>query len=121
MLKYVFLFALALNLLACSYIKTPVEQASGYLSEEISPGVYAIEVKQHRAWYSTESKEDHLDTLKKSWQQRASELCQHGYQGEPEIIAPSEARFEGFQCATKQCNQQPMISGIAWCHKRYQL
>lgn len=118
----VFIF-LSVMLAACSQMsyQHAVQADKGYLDEEVSPGVHAIEVKQPYAWWQFKSREQHVTELKMHWQQRAEELCQHGYQGEPELIIPSEARIEAFQCTTEKCNKQLMISGLAWCHKRYRL
>lgn len=119
---FVFSFVFLLST-ACAPMpyQSALQADRGFLDEEVAPGVYAIEVKQPFAWWQFKSREHHIEELKKHWQQRAEELCQHGYQGEPEIIIPSDARIEAFQCKAEQCNTQPMVSGLVWCHKRYRL
>lgn len=119
---FIYIFTL-LILSACAPMpyQSALQADRGFLDEETTPGVYAIEVKQPYSWWKFKSREQHIEELKAHWQQRAEELCQHGYQGEPEIIIPNEARIEAFQCGIDQCSQQPMASGLAWCHKRYRL
>lgn len=126
MQRCVLFSALLLLLGACSPLHfsstAPNSQVTqGSVDKEVSPGVFVIEINQPLPWYSKNSQEQHLLALQKSWQQRANELCQYGYQGSPEIIVLADARLQDFQCHSHQCNQHLMVSGIAWCHKRYQL
>lgn len=98
------------------------QQASGgFLEEEVSPGVFLVEVKHANSWWRFNNRGQQIVELKRQWTQRANELCQHGFQGDADIISPAEARIEVFQCKGEHCYKQLMASGIAWCHKRYHL
>lgn len=92
---------------------------SGYLDKEVSPGVHVIEVR-HSHRYSLSQEQD-LVLMKSHWQRRAAELCLHGYRGEPDVRLPADARLSEFQCSPSSCPQTPLVSGIVWCHQRYQL
>lgn len=120
-MKALLILFLSASLLACSSLPRSAQQQDYSLSEEISSGVFVIEVQQTQRWYSLLSQQQHLLNLKQHWRTRASKLCQFGYQGDPSVILPTDAQIKVFQCHNQQCNQQPMVSGIAWCHKRYQL
>ena len=94
---------------------------NGYLEQELSPGVFVIEVQQQRPSFSFINHQQHLLNLQNHWQKRAAEICPFGYQGQPDVIAPVDAQIEAFRCEPENCKQEPMISGVAKCHKRYQL
>lgn len=99
----------------------PGTQESGYRDEEIAPGVFVIEVRDNSKLRLQLEREATVHTLTTHWQRRAAELCQFGYRGAPEVVTPAAARLRAFQCGLPECQQQPLVSGIAWCHQRYQL
>lgn len=94
---------------------------NGYRSEEIAPGVFVIEVRQNSRLRLQLNREETLHTLQQHWQRRAAELCKHGYRGSPEVVLPVDARLRDFQCSLPECQHYPLVSGIAWCHQRYEL
>lgn len=92
----------------------------GYLDEEVSPGVYVVEVQGGKPNLLV-NKEQELLRMQEHWQKRSKELCQHGYRGQSEIIAASQARIEKFRCTADSCINHPLVSGVIWCHQRYYL
>ncbi len=93
---------------------------SGYRDQEIAPGVFVIEVRDRSKLRLQLEREESLNTLTRHWQRRAGELCRFGYRGTPEVITSAEARLREFQCGLPEC-QQPLVSGVVWCHQRYEL
>lgn len=92
----------------------------GYLDEEVSAGVYVVEVQGGKSNLLV-NKEQELQRMQDHWKKRSKELCQHGYRGESEIIAAPQARIEKFRCTTESCKNHPLVSGIIWCHQRFYL
>ena len=97
------------------------QHTDGYIDKEISKGVHVIEVRQESLMAMTFSKEKTLKNLSSIWHQRAGEVCPDGYQGTPETILPREARTDEFYCTLQVCQKYPLVSGIAYCNKVYQL
>ncbi|GAA6146409.1 MAG: hypothetical protein CSH37_04935 [Thalassolituus sp.] len=96
-------------------------QTSGYIDKEVSEGVHVIEVRyEYRAAFVFQH-EKTLSELKSVWHQRANALCSKGYQGEPEVIRPDEARTDEFYCTLNVCQKYPVVSGIAYCKATYEL
>lgn len=94
--------------------------SSGYLDEEVSPGVYVVEVQGNNLNLFI-NKEQYLIQLREHWQSRAKEICPHGYQGDAEVLLAPQARIEQLRCDTESCKNRPIVSGIIWCHQRYSL
>jgi hypothetical protein len=92
----------------------------GYVDKEVSAGVHVIEVRHEDLIALTIQKEKTLDNLKSIWRQRAAELCPKGYQGEPEVIQPDEARTDEFFCTLNICQKYLLVSGIAYCKTVYE-
>ncbi len=93
----------------------------GYLDEQIAPGVYVIEVRQVGGYQFIFNYDKTISTFKEYWHRRAGELCPAGYLGEPEVLLPAEARIAEFVCSSEECQDYPLVSGIAHCHQRYSL
>jgi len=99
----------------------PAERITdGYVSKEISDGVHVIEVRHESRSAFLFQKEETLKNLKGIWKRRAAELCPKGFQGEPEVIRPDEARTDEFYCTLKVCQPYLMVSGIAYCKTVYE-
>ena len=114
------------GLIACSPVDykpaDPMDaDRDGYLDEEISPGVFVIEIRQLGGFQFLLNYNDTINTFKAHWHRRASELCAAGYLGEPEVLLPSEARLNEFVCTSERCQNYPMVSGVAYCNQRYTL
>ena len=117
----------ALLLSGCSPV--PYQPASGdlgdarngYLDEQIAPGTYVIEVRQLGRMAFVLNYDETITAFKQHWHRRAKELCPAGYLGEPEVLLPIEARLDQFRCSTEECQNYPIVSGIAHCHQRYSL
>lgn len=92
----------------------------GFVDKEVSAGVHVIEVRHEDVVALTLKKEKTLNNLKDIWHQRADELCPKGYQGEPEVIQPDEARTDEFFCTLKVCQKYLLVSGIAYCKTVYE-
>lgn len=92
----------------------------GYVDKVISTGVHVIEVRHEDAISLMWHKEQTLNNLKDIWRQRAGELCPKGYQGEPEVIQPDEARTDEFFCTLKVCQKYLLVSGVAYCKTVYE-
>ena len=126
-LRPYFIIILLAFLSACSMVPYKAAEKNaehdytpGYLDEEISPGVYIVEVQGGKS-RPLVNKEQELLRMQEHWNKRSKELCQHGYRGESEIIAASQARIEKFRCETESCKNIPLVSGVIWCHQRYYL
>ncbi|KZY95875.1 hypothetical protein A3746_20535 [Oleibacter sp. HI0075] len=96
-------------------------QTDGYINKEVSEGVHVIEVRHESLPAMMLAKERTLSNLKDIWHRRASELCKKGYQGEPEIIRPDEARTDEFYCTLNVCQKYLLASGVAYCKATYEL
>ncbi|WP_300428081.1 hypothetical protein [uncultured Thalassolituus sp.] len=129
-MKLLFLISAVVVLSACSplpYVPAdfPAEagesRTDGYIDKEISKGVHVIEVRQESLLALTFSRQKTLKHLTSFWHKRANEVCPGGYQGSPETILPREARTDEFYCTLKVCQKYPLISGVAYCNKVYQL
>ena len=96
-------------------------QTDGYINKEVSEGVHVIEVRHESLPAMMLTKERTLSNLKDIWHRRASELCKKGYQGEPEIIRPDEARTDEFYCTLNVCQKYLHASGVAYCKATYEL
>ena len=96
-------------------------QTDGYINKEVSEGVHVIEVRHESLPAMMLTKERTLSNLKDIWHRRASELCKKGYQGEPEIIRPDEARTDEFYCTLNVCQKYLLASGVAYCKATYEL
>ena len=96
-------------------------QTDGYINKEVSEGVHVIEVRHESLHAMMLTKERTLSNLKDIWHRRASELCKKGYQGEPEIIRPDEARTDEFYCTLNVCQKYLLASGVAYCKATYEL
>jgi len=97
------------------------DDRNGYMDEQIAPGTFVIEIRQLGRLPFILNYDETIRTFKEHWQRRASELCPAGYLGKPEVLLPAEARIEDFRCSTEQCQNYPIVSGIAHCHQRYTL
>ena len=98
-----------------------IEASSGYLDEEIAPGVHVVEVRHSAPIAAINNQDQRLITMKEQWVRRSQELCKFGYRGAPEVVSSTNARIKAFQCAGASCAQTPLVSGIIWCHQRYEL
>ena len=96
-------------------------QTDGYSNKEVSEGVHVIEVRHESLPAMVLQKEQTLNNLKDIWHRRATELCPKGYQGEPEIIRPDEARTDEFYCTLNVCQKYLLASGVAYCKATYEL
>ena len=96
-------------------------QTDGYINKEVSEGVHVIEVRHESLPAMMLTKERTLSNLKDIWHRRAPELCKKGYQGEPEIIRPDEARTDEFYCTLNVCQKYLLASGVAYCKATYEL
>jgi len=96
-------------------------QTSGYINKEVSEGVHVIEVRHDSRTAFLLQKQTILDELTSLWHRRAKELCAKGYQGEPEVVRPADARTDEFYCTLQVCQQYPLVSGIAYCKSVYEL
>lgn len=129
-LSHVLLLTLLIHLASCAPLEyqavqldspeQPV-QTDGYITKEVSEGVYVIEVRHENLPAMMLQKEKTLNNLKDIWHRRASELCKKGYQGEPEIIRPDEARTDEFYCTLNVCQKYLLASGVAYCKATYEL
>lgn len=124
-IRYALLSALLLTAAACTPVGyKPVTSASGedgYLDEEVSPGVFVIEIRQMSGFQFLFNYDETIEAFRAHWHRRAHELCSAGYLGEPEVLPPSEARLTAFVCTSSACQNYPIMSGIAYCHQRYTL
>lgn len=121
------LFLTGLLLAGCSPVAyKPVSgltgsDQDGYLDAEIAPGVFVIEIRQIGGFQFILNYDDTITAFRQHWHRRAAELCSAGYLGEPEVLLPAEARLPEFVCTTEECQNYPIVSGIAYCHQRYSL
>lgn len=127
MLRTFYTLLLLLSLSACSVNPYGAAQkkpdnsySSGYLDEEVSPGVYVVEVQGSTPSFLI-NKRQNLEQMQSHWKQRAKELCPHGYQGKAEVIVAEQARLTQLHCDTSRCKSRPLVSGIIWCHQRFSL
>lgn len=97
------------------------EASSGYLDEEIAPGVHVVEVRHETSLAVINNQDKRLITMKEQWIRRSQELCKFGYRGSPEVVTAVNARIKAFQCSGNNCSQSPLVSGVIWCHQRYEL
>lgn len=98
-----------------------IEASSGYLDEEMAPGVHIVEVRHITPIAVINNQDKRLITMKEQWVRRSQELCKFGYRGAPEVITSANARIKAFQCTGTSCSQSPLVSGVIWCHQRYEL
>jgi len=97
---------------------TPV-RTDGYIDRKVSEGVHVIEVRHENIAALMIQKESTLNNLKGIWERRASELCPKGYQGQPEVIQPDQARTDAFYCTLRACQKYLLVSGIVYCNTVY--
>ena len=117
----------------CSSVSTQLAPAAGTVTEqhsapqdktadeEIAPGVFVIEVLRSGPASHPPASPASLDILQQHWQRRATELCRFGFQGSPGLISPASARLPQFQCGLPECRDYLLMSGVAFCHQRFQL
>ena len=100
---------------------SPDTHQDGYLDKEVSPGVHIIEVRQEARYALMFHRETTEARFRTHWERRAAELCPNGYTGTPEMISPREARIDEFYCTLEVCQKYPLLSGVAFCKKVYEL
>lgn len=94
------------------------EGLHGYLDQEISPGVYVIEVTQRGGYQFINDYEGTVALLKSYWFRRAGELCPRGFDGEPSVVKAYQAQIKEIYCDLRFCQNYPVISGMASCHNQ---
>ena len=127
------LLLMLMLLTGCTSVSTQFAPSSGAVTEshpapqdkaadeEIAPGVFVIEVLRSGPVTHQPAAPATLDILQQHWQRRATELCRFGFQGSPGLISPASARLPQFQCGLPECRDYLLMSGIAFCHQRFQL
>jgi hypothetical protein len=95
--------------------KGPGGATPGYLDQEISPGVYIVEVRKIGGYQFIATPDNAEHTFITFWKRRAGELCPNGYSGEPRWIRPMEAQIDQYRCDANFCQNYPMVTGTVTC------